>query len=80
MEVHARIVRSDGAKVDVELLRPQSWVEEQELVLGAQMPMHLAELNVHGLALITKLELREDIDSSDLEAGNLVTGRFKTHG
>jgi hypothetical protein len=79
-EVGASVVRSDGAKVDVELLRPQSWVEEQELVLGEQMPMHLAELNVDGLALITKLEPREDIDASDLGEGNLVTGRFKTYG
>lgn len=79
-EVHATILRSDGNRVEIELLRPESWVRDAGIELGSELELHLPELKVSGLALVTKLDRRVDLETSDVELGNLVTGRFKTLG
>ncbi len=39
-EIHATIVRSDGNRVEVELLRPESWVREEGIELGGELWLH----------------------------------------
>jgi hypothetical protein len=56
----------------------ESVVGLEAIEVGQTLRLHLAELNVDGLAVITKPDQRDDIDQSDVELGNLVTGRFKT--
>ena len=42
--------------------------------------MQSSEFDLSGLAVVTKLVQRDDIDDDELSEGNLVTGRFKTLG
>ena len=44
----AEIERDDGARVEVELLRPLAWIAEEGFEPGQRMYLHLEELNVAG--------------------------------
>ncbi len=69
------VERSDGGKVDAELIRPRSWILESGLCAGRMLPLNLPELEVSGLALVTA------IDDCPLIAGgegSVVTARFVT--
>ncbi len=39
-EIHATIVRTDGNRVEVELLRPESWVRDEGIELGGELRLH----------------------------------------
>ncbi len=39
-EIHATIVRTDRNRVEVELLRPESWVREEGIELGGELWLH----------------------------------------
>ncbi len=69
------VERSDGGKVDAEIIRPRSWILESGLCAGRMLPLNLPELEVSGLALVTA------IDDCPLIAGgegSVVTARFVT--
>jgi len=72
----AEIERDDGARVDVELLRPVAWIEEQGFTNGARIYLRLEELNVAGWATIRG----DPCPTLSNGHGNLVTGRFITRG
>ena len=69
------VQRSDGGLVDAELLRPRAWIELHGLRAGELLPLHLAELEVSGPALVTAIEACPPIASG---AGSVVTARFVT--
>ncbi|PHQ33170.1 polymorphic toxin-type HINT domain-containing protein [Rhodopirellula bahusiensis] len=71
----AEIEREDGARVEVELLRPLTWIEEQGFQTGARLHLQLEELNVAGWATIRSIEPCTPLSDGH---GNLVTGRFIT--
>jgi hypothetical protein len=69
------VQRNDGGLVDAELLRPRAWIELHGLRAGELLPLHLAELEVSGPALVTAIEACPPIASG---AGSVVTARFVT--
>ncbi len=73
----AEIEREDGARVEVELLRPVAWIEEQAFTPGARIYLRLEELNVAGWATIRAVDPCPTLSNGH---GNLVTGRFVTRG
>ncbi|PHQ33165.1 polymorphic toxin-type HINT domain-containing protein [Rhodopirellula bahusiensis] len=73
----AEIEREDGARIEVELLRPLTWIEEQGFQAGAHLYLQLEELNVAGWATIRSIESCPPLSDGH---GNLVTGRFVTRG
>ncbi len=73
----AEIEREDGARVEVELLRPLAWIEEQGFTPGACINLRLEELNVAGLTTIRSVDRCPPLSDGH---GNLVTGRFVTRG
>ncbi|MFO0261964.1 MAG: hypothetical protein ACK53V_10080, partial [Planctomycetota bacterium] len=69
------VQRSDGGLVDAELLRPRAWIALHGLRAGELLPLHLAELEVSGPALVTAIEACPPIAPG---AGAVVTARFVT--
>jgi hypothetical protein len=73
----AEIEREDGARVEVELLRPAAWIDEQGFAAGARIYLQLEELNVAGWAHIRSIDPCPPLSDGH---GNLVTGRFVNRG
>ncbi len=46
--IAATVLKEDGTAVDIEILRPASFVKSLGLVTGSQLPLHLAELDIQG--------------------------------
>ena len=69
------VERSDGGKVDAELIRPRSWILESGLCAGRMLPLNLPELEVSGLALVTAIDNCPPIAGGE---GSVVTARFVT--
>ncbi len=69
------VERSDGGVVDLEVLRPRVWVEQQGIAAGSLLPLNVEELEVDGLAFVHAVEPCPEIASGP---GNVVTGRFVT--
>lgn len=74
-KLSATVVREDGAVVDMELIRPRSWVEANRFEVGAEMQVSLPELKVAGRVTITAIADCPEILDGD---GSIVTGRFIT--
>jgi hypothetical protein len=74
-QVTLTVERSDGATVDVELLRPSSWVEQNELASGRRLPIQIPELEVSGWATVHDVEACPTLAVGE---GSFVTGRFVT--
>jgi len=53
--IAATVFKEDGTAVDVEMLRPASFVRALSLLPGSQLPLHLAELDVKGIASVTEI-------------------------
>ncbi len=47
------VSKDDGTIVDVELLRPDQWILDHDLFVGAELPIEVTELKVHGVAVVT---------------------------
>jgi hypothetical protein len=73
--VSITVERSDGGKVDAELIRPRSWILESGLCAGRMLPLNLPELEVSGLALVTAIDNCPPIAGGE---GSVVTARFVT--
>ena len=69
------IERDDGATVDVELLRPSTWIEQNGLTANQRLPIHIPELEVSGLATVHSVESCPTLAVGE---GSFVTGRFVT--
>jgi hypothetical protein len=69
------IERSDGAIVDVEMIRPKTWISSNQIFPGRVLPFNLTEMQIEGLAKITGVTDCPDISSSE---GSVVTARFIT--
>ncbi|MBL8871472.1 MAG: hypothetical protein JNK90_16955 [Planctomycetaceae bacterium] len=67
--------RSDGAIVDVELLRPIQLVRAAEISIGTRIPFTVPELNVDGTAEVIAISDCPEISSG---VGVPVTGRYVT--
>ena len=69
------VSKSDGSIVDIELLRPSSWVESLSLEPGRQLPFRLHELSLDGMATVIDIEPCPMLADGD---GSVITGRFIT--
>jgi hypothetical protein len=67
--------RSDGSRVEIELLRPKVWVSQLGLKVGRILPTMMPELSVDGVAMVAAIKDCPQIASGD---GNVCTGRFKS--
>ena len=67
--------RSDGATVDVELLRPTRWVEQNQLAGGRRLPIQIPEIDVDGMATIHEVQACPRLAVGE---GSFITGRFIT--
>jgi len=67
------MIKSDGSRLDITLLRPLSWVEESSVESGETIYLDLAELGVQGEALVLTLEPCPTIKPGK---GNVITGTF----
>ena len=61
--------------VDVELLRPLSWIEQAGAVVGSQIRFELAELGIDGPACVLAIEPCSEIEAG---RGRVITGTFTT--
>ncbi|TWT91340.1 hypothetical protein Pla100_51880 [Neorhodopirellula pilleata] len=71
----ATVLKEDGTAVDVEMLQPVSFVDALGLVRGSELPLHLAELDVKGIATVTEVT---DCPTIQQGEGQVVTARFIT--
>jgi len=74
-KIELTITRDDGVVIDVELLRPDQWILDNDVFVGSEIPIHVAELDVHGTATVTALSACPGLAAGD---GEVVTGRFVT--
>lgn len=71
----ATVFKEDGTAVDVEMLRDARFVDALGLVPGSLLPLHLAELDVQGIAKVTEVTECPPIQQGE---GQVVTARFVT--
>ena len=74
-KIDLTITRDDGVVVDVQLLRPDQWILENNVFVGSAIPIHIEELDVHGTATVDALSACPDLAFG---GGECVTGRFVT--
>ena len=72
-QVDLTLIRSDGSPMDVVLLRPKTWVAENDVAPGRSVPISLPEMRQEGLAQIHRVSECPSIDPGD---GRVVTGTF----
>jgi hypothetical protein len=65
-----------GAIVEAEFIRPDWWIEENGITIGALIPFAMEELGLSGFATIQCIDDCTPIASGD---GSVVTGRFTTN-
>jgi Pretoxin HINT domain len=68
------VFNRDGQIVEVELLRPRSWIDESGAVTGGSVHLSVEGLGVNGLATIHSIETCDTIQEGT--EGQVVTGRF----
>ncbi len=73
--IEMTLLRHDGTPVDIEFLRPQSWINDSRVAVGGFYPVDLPELGIKGLAAIHRIESSPIIAAGE---GSVVTGRFVT--
>ncbi|MBX3420950.1 MAG: hypothetical protein KF752_05260 [Pirellulaceae bacterium] len=64
-----------GSPVDIELLRPRTWIQRHGLSAGSRLPLNVPELEVDGVGFVTAIDDCSDIADGE---GSVVTGRFIT--
>ena len=74
--IHLRLQKSNNEYVDIQLLRPESWIEEHQLEVKRQVTLDLQELGVSGVAELISIDACPEISSSN---GQIVTGKFVHH-
>ena len=69
------ITRGDGAIIDIELIRPGTWIKSNGFVAGNFVPINIPELEIAGHAIVTAIGDCPLIADGE---GSVVTGRFLT--
>lgn len=68
------IVKSDGYRLDISLLRPRAWIAEQQAEVGKSIHLDLPELNQYGDAQVLAIGPCPDIKPGP---GRVVIGTFR---
>ena len=71
--VSMSVTNRDGSQVEVHLLRPMSWLQEESVTVGGTIHLQLTELGVDGPALIQSINECPTIQPG---LGRVVIGRF----
>jgi hypothetical protein len=67
------MIKSDGKRLDITLLRPLSWISESQADIGTTIYLDLPELGAQGLAKVLNIEPCPLIKPGK---GNVITGTF----
>jgi hypothetical protein len=67
------MIKSDGKRLDITLLRPLSWIDELQADIGTTIFLDLPELGAQGFAKVLNIESCPPIKPGK---GNVVTGTF----
>jgi hypothetical protein len=72
--LHLEMRKVNGRQLYVELLRPLSWLQEQQARVGGRVYLDLPEMGAQGWATVTAIAPCPEIE---LGPGQVVTGRYK---
>ncbi len=75
-KITLRMTKSDGHRLDIELLRPLFWLELHEAEPGATIFLDLSEMGAEGVAEVTSIDLCPEIEPDDGRGRPIVTGKF----
>jgi RHS repeat-associated protein len=67
------MIKSDGKRLDITLLRPLVWLEESQADIGATIYLDLPEMGAQGFAKVRNIEPCPPIKRGK---GNVITGTF----
>jgi hypothetical protein len=67
------MIKSDGKRLDITLLRPLSWIDELKTTIGSTIFLDLPEMGAQGTAKVLNIEPCPPIKPSK---GNVITGTF----
>jgi hypothetical protein len=67
------MIKSDGKRLDITLLRPLSWIKESNAQISATIFLDLPEMGSQGLAKVVNIEPCPPIKKG---RGNVITGTF----
>ncbi|MDR2706245.1 MAG: HINT domain-containing protein [Planctomycetaceae bacterium] len=67
------MIKSDGKRLDITLLRPLNWISESQADIGTTIFLDLPELGAQGFAKVLNIESCPPIKSGK---GNVITGTF----
>ena len=67
------MTKADGSRLDIELLRPESWIAEAGASAGGSIHLSLPELQLDGAAKVVAISACPTIDDGP---GRVVTGTF----
>jgi hypothetical protein len=71
------MTKADDTRLDVVLLRPIWWLEDQEVIVGKHLELDLEELSASGQALVLAIEPAPELALRPSSRHFLVTGTFK---
>jgi hypothetical protein len=72
--IEMELVAEDGRRVDIRLLRPFDWINQQGAVPGGQIHLNMKEIGAVGYAGVLKISACPDIRKGN---GRVVTGVFQ---
>lgn len=77
-QIDFRVYYKDGSVVDVEALRPQSWIDSRGFKVGSRIDLNLPERPLLGRATVTAIGDCPCIDIGDKNDGELVITTYRT--
>jgi hypothetical protein len=75
-KIGIRVARPSGAVVELEILRPNAWVDAHHLAVGQPLSLTMPEMAFAGEGAITSIDACPPLAAGP---GNVVTGRFVTY-
>ena len=72
-QINLQMVKQNSGILNIELLRPQKWIDLQTVKRGKKIYLNMPEMGAVGYALVTSIEHAPTIKQGQ---GNVVTGRF----
>ncbi|WP_339748252.1 Ig-like domain-containing protein [uncultured Rubinisphaera sp.] len=78
-EIHLSLGKPNGSEVQIELLRPISWLEYHQATTGDVISLDLPEMGAQGFAIVKMILPCPEIEPDVGEHRNVVTGRFVHH-
>ncbi|MBL4884914.1 MAG: hypothetical protein JKY95_10310 [Planctomycetaceae bacterium] len=75
-EIHLELAKADQSIVQVELLRPHSWLEYHNAKAGSVIYLDLPEMGAQGFADVIDILPCPEIEPDTCTHRNVVTGRF----